>query len=450
MYLCALNRIDFNMKTKRHKLDSQAVNVITLGCSKNLVDSEVLLAQLQGNNVKATHEAEKTNAGIVVINTCGFIDRAKEESVNTILEYIEQKERGLVEKVYVTGCLSERYREDLKVEMPEVDGFFGTNDMPDLLKSLGVDYKKELVGERVLTTDSHYAYLKIAEGCNRPCSFCAIPLMRGKHQSRSIEFLVQEAKFLVAKGVKEIMLIAQDLTYYGIDLYGKRELDSLLQQLSAVEGLEWIRLHYAYPSGFPLEILKTMREKDNICNYLDIPLQHISDNVLQKMRRGINRRRTEELIAQIRSEIPDITLRTTMLVGHPGETEADHLELLDFIKTQKFDRLGVFTYSHEENTHAHQFEDDVTEEDKERRKNEIMELQQEISFDKNRFKKGKTFKTIIDRKESNYYVGRTASDSPEVDNEVIIYEKNLKIGAFYIVEITDALEYDLVGKVVKA
>lgn len=435
------------MKTKRHKLDSKAINVITLGCSKNLVDSEVLLAQLKGNNITATHEAERTNAGIVVINTCGFIDCAKEESVNTILDYIEQKEQGLVEKVYVTGCLSERYRDDLKVEMPEVDGFFGTNDMPDLLKSLGVDYKKELLGERVLTTDSHYAYLKIAEGCNRPCSFCAIPLMRGKHQSRSIEFLVQEAKFLVAKGVKEIMLIAQDLTYYGIDIYGKRELDNLLKQLSEVEGLEWIRLHYAYPSGFPLEILKTMKERDNICNYLDIPLQHISDNVLQKMRRGINRRRTEELIAQIRSEIPDITLRTTMLVGHPGETEADHLELLDFIKTQKFDRLGVFTYSHEENTHAHQYEDDVTEEDKNRRKDEIMELQQEISFEKNRLKKGKTYKTIIDRKESNYYVGRTESDSPEVDNEVIIYDKNLKIGSFYNVEITDALEYDLVGKV---
>lgn len=435
------------MRTKRHKIDHQAVNVITLGCSKNLVDSEVLLSQLKGNHINAAHENSDLNAGIVVINTCGFIDRAKEESVNTILDYIEKKERGEVEKVFVTGCLSQRYKDDLITEMPEVDGFFGTMDMPDLVKALGADYKKELIGERVLTTDSHYAYLKIAEGCNRPCSFCAIPLMRGKHDSRSIEFLVKEAEFLVQKGVKEIMLIAQDLTYYGLDLYGKRKLDDLLKHLSDVKGLEWIRLHYAYPSGFPMEILKTMRERDNICNYLDIPLQHVSDNVLQKMRRGINRQRTEDLIQQIREEVPGITLRTTLLVGHPGETEADHEELKSFIETQKFDRLGVFTYSHEENTHAFSFTDDVSPEDKTRRHDEIMEIQQDISFEINQSKVGKTYKTLIDSKEMNHFVGRTESDSPEVDNEVIIYADNLTIGDFYQVEITDAMEYDLVGKV---
>lgn len=436
------------MKTKPNKIQSDAINIITLGCSKNLVDSEVLLSQLKGNNRDVTHEADKSKAGIVVINTCGFIDKAKEESVNTILEYIDKKDKGKIEKLYVTGCLSERYKDDLMLEMPEVDGFFGTRDMPDLLKSLGADYKKELVGERITTTDSHYAYLKIAEGCNRPCSFCAIPLMRGKHDSRSIEMLVKEAEFLVNKGVKEIMLIAQDLTYYGIDLYGERKLDELLKALSDVKGLQWIRLHYAYPSGFPMEILKTMRERDNICKYLDIPLQHISDNVLKIMRRGTNRQKTEALMAQIRAEVPGITLRTTMLTGHPGETEADHQELLDFIREQKFDRLGVFTYSHEEQTYAYRYEDAISEEEKERRKNEIMEIQQDISFGINRQKIGKTFKTIIDRKENGYFVGRTESDSPEVDNEVMIYSENLQVGQFYDVKITDAMEYDLVGKVV--
>lgn len=435
------------MKTKPNKIQSDAINIITLGCSKNLVDSEVLLSQLKGNNRDVTHEADKSKAGIVVINTCGFIDKAKEESVNTILEYIDKKDKGKIEKLYVTGCLSERYKDDLMLEMPEVDGFFGTRDMPDLLKSLGADYKKELVGERITTTDSHYAYLKIAEGCNRPCSFCAIPLMRGKHDSRSIEMLVKEAEFLVNKGVKEIMLIAQDLTYYGIDLYGERKLDELLKALSDVKGLQWIRLHYAYPSGFPMEILKTMRERDNICKYLDIPLQHISDNVLKIMRRGTNRQKTEALMAQIRAEVPGITLRTTMLTGHPGETEADHQELLDFIREQKFDRLGVFTYSHEEQTYAYRYDDIISEEEKERRKNEIMEIQQDISFGINRQKIGKTFKTIIDRKENGYFVGRTESDSPEVDNEVMIYSENLQVGAFYDVKITDAMEYDLVGKV---
>ncbi len=435
------------MKTKPHKINSGAVNVITLGCSKNLVDSEVLLSQLKGNKIEAAHEDEKSNAGIIVINTCGFIDKAKEESVNTILHYIDKKEKGEIEKLFVTGCLSQRYKEDLVLEMPEVDGFFGTQDMPDLVKSLGADYKKELLGERVLTTDSHYAYLKIAEGCNRPCSFCAIPLMRGKNVSRSVDFLVEEAEFLVKKGVKEVMLIAQDLTYYGIDLYGTRKLDELLNRLADVKGLEWIRLHYAYPSGFPVEILKTMRERENICNYLDIPLQHISDNVLKLMRRGINRNRTEALMQQIREEVPGITLRTTMLVGHPGETQQDHEELLEFIRQQKFDRLGVFTYSHEENTYAHRYEDTISEEEKESRKEAVMEVQQEISFAKNREKIGKTYKTLIDRKENGYFVGRTESDSPEVDNEVIIADKGLKIGQFYNVKIHDAMEYDLMGKV---
>lgn len=435
------------MKTKPHKYNPASVNIITLGCSKNLVDSEVLLSQLRGNNILASHEEEKSKAGIVVINTCGFIDRAKEESVNTILEYIDKKEDGQIGKLYVTGCLSQRYKADLIAEMPEVDGFFGTMDMPELVKTLGADYKKELVGERVLTTDSHYAYLKIAEGCNRPCSFCAIPLMRGKNVSRSIDFLVEEADFLVKKGVKEVMLIAQDLTYYGIDLYGARKLDELLNRLADVKGLEWIRLHYAYPSGFPVEILKTMRERENICNYLDIPLQHISDNVLKVMRRGINRKRTEDLMQQIREEVPGITLRTTMLVGHPGETQDDHEALKEFVRQQKFDRLGVFTYSHEENTYAHQYEDALSEEEKENRKEDIMEIQQEISFANNRAKVGKTFKTIIDRKENKYFVGRTEGDSPEVDNEVIIHAKGLKIGAFYEVTIQDAMEYDLIGKI---
>ncbi len=434
---------------KHKKRQQDKINVITLGCSKNLVDSEVLLSQLHGNGMDATHEAANDDANVVVINTCGFIDKAKEESVNTILDYVDRKGKGEVEKVFVTGCLSQRYKDELIEEIPNVDGYFGTMDMPDLVNTLGADYKKELVGERQTTTDSHYAYLKIAEGCNRPCSFCAIPLMRGKHNSRSIEFLVKEAEFLVAKGVKEIMLIAQDLTYYGLDLYGERKLNDLLKALSDVEGLEWIRLHYAYPSGFPTEILETMRERDNICNYLDIPLQHVSDNVLKTMRRGTNRKRTYDLMRKIRAEVPGITMRTTLLVGHPGETEEDFQELLAFVEEMKFDRLGVFTYSHEENTHAgDKMEDLIDEETKQRRHDEIMEAQVDISFELNRAKIGKTFKTIIDRTEDGYFVGRTEADSPEVDNEVIVHSAEpLEIGAFYEVEITDALEYDLIGKI---
>ncbi|MDB4285670.1 30S ribosomal protein S12 methylthiotransferase RimO [bacterium] len=439
------------MQTNPHKARQKTkdkINIITLGCSKNLVDSEVLLSQLHGSQVDATHEAETSDANVVVINTCGFIDKAKEESINTILDYVGRKEAGEVEKVVVTGCLSHRYKDELKKEIPEVDAWFGTTDMPDLLTELGVDYKKELVGERVLTQDGHYAYLKIAEGCNRPCSFCAIPLMRGKHNSRSIEFLVKEAQYLASRGVKEIMLIAQDLTYYGIDIYGKRRLNDLLNALADVEGIEWIRLHYAYPSGFPVEILPTIRDRKEICNYLDIPLQHISNNVLKAMRRGINRDRTIELISQIREEIPGLALRTTLLVGHPGETEEDHQELLAFIEQFQVDRLGVFMYSHEDNTHAgNVFEDIIPEETKQRRHDEIMELQAEVSLNINRKKVGKTFKTIIDRAEGGVYYGRTEHDSPEVDNEVIIRsETPLAIGEFYDIVITDATEYDLLGE----
>jgi ribosomal protein S12 methylthiotransferase len=435
------------MRTKPF-LKPNKINLITLGCSKNLVDSEVLLSQLRGNQLDATHEDPAGDAGIVVINTCGFIDRAKEESVNTILDYVGRKERGEVEKVFVTGCLSQRYREDLIKEIPQVDGYFGTMDMPDLVRSLGADYKNELLGERTLTSAGHYAYLKIAEGCNRPCSFCAIPLMRGNHKSRTIEFLTDEARFLVSKGVKEVMLIAQDLTYYGLDLYGSRRLNDLLTALADVEGLEWIRLHYAYPSGFPMEILPTIRERDNICNYLDIPLQHISDNVLKHMRRGINKQRTIDLVNRIRDEVPGITLRTTLLVGHPGETESDHEELLRFVETSRIDRLGIFTYSHEENTHAgSQYEDLIPEEVKQRRYDELMELQQDISFELNRAKIGKTWKTLIDREEDGVFYGRTEADSPEVDNEVVVKGSGLKPGDFANVRITDALEYDLFGEI---
>ena len=432
---------------KQHKTAGKKINIVTLGCSKNLVDSEVLISQLQGNGLEAVHEEENSDAKIVVVNTCGFIDQAKEESVNTILAYAGQKSEGTIDKLVVTGCLSERYKDELKEEIPEVDAYFGTRDLPNLLQNLGADYMQELVGERKPVSDGHYAYLKIAEGCNRPCSFCAIPLMRGKHRSRDIESLVEEARFLVQKGVKELMLIAQDLTYYGIDLYGKRRLNELLQALGEVEGLRWIRLHYAYPSGFPTEILPTIREQENICSYLDIPLQHISDSVLKHMRRGINKKRTEALIDTIRQEVPNITLRTTLLVGHPGESQKDHEELLEFIQKYTFDRLGVFTYSHEQGTHAgNSFPDELSEEEKSRRKDEIMEVQQEISLGLNRKKIGNTFLTLIDRQENGYFVGRTEADSPEVDNEVLIYEQELQIGEFYPVTITDAFEYDLVGK----
>ncbi|MEM9718336.1 MAG: 30S ribosomal protein S12 methylthiotransferase RimO [Bacteroidota bacterium] len=426
------------------------INIITLGCSKNLVDSEVLLGQLKGNGLDAVHEEEASDAKTVVVNTCGFIDEAKEESIQTILTYAEKREAGEIDKLIVTGCLSERYKTDLIQEIPEVDAFFGTQDLPHLVQELGADYKSELVGERPVAEGSHYAYLKIAEGCNRPCSFCAIPLMRGKHRSRDIESLVEEAKFLVQKGVKELMLIAQDLTYYGIDLYGRRKLNELLQSLGEVEGLEWIRLHYAYPSGFPVEILPTIRTQENICNYLDIPLQHIADPVLKHMRRGINKKRTEALIDTIRAEIPNITLRTTLLVGHPGESQQDHEELLEFVSRRKFDRLGIFTYSHEEGTYAgNSFEDQISEETKETRKEELMELQQEISLELNRKKVGRVYKTLVDSQSDGYFIGRTEADSPEVDNEVLIYAKNLTIGDFYSVEITDAMEYDLIGKIAK-
>lgn len=443
------------MKTNLHKVrkprfDAGKINIVTLGCSKNLVDSEQLFTQLLGNGLEVTHEAEGSRAGTVVINTCGFIDRAKEESVNTILEYAERKSRGLVEKVIVTGCLSQRYKDDLMGEIPEVDAWFGTNELEKLVSTLGADYKNELIGERHTTTDSHYAYLKIAEGCNRPCSFCAIPLMRGGNVSRSIESLVDEAKFLVSKGVKELMLIAQDLTYYGIDLYGKRRLNDLLLRLSDVDGLRWIRLHYAYPSGFPVEILDTIRDRSNICNYLDMPLQHISDNVLKAMRRGISHQKTVELVSRIREHNPALALRTTMLVGHPGETEADHQELLRFIETFQIDRLGVFQYSHEENTHGgNVFQDEVSAEDKLRRHDEVMELQQDISFGLNRKKVGQTLPVLIDRAEDGYYLGRTEHDSPEVDNEVMVRSAQpLQPGEFYTVRITDAMEYDLMGEVV--
>jgi ribosomal protein S12 methylthiotransferase len=428
------------MKTKAHIKDR--VNIVTLGCSKNIVDSEVMMTQLKGNEIAVSHESDDT-ANIVIVNTCGFIDRAKEESINTILDYAEKKEDGEIDKLYVTGCLSERYKDDLTAEIPNVDAWFGTMELPALLHKFNADYKKELVGERLTTTDTHYAYLKIAEGCDRPCSFCAIPLMRGKHRSRSIEALVDEAKWLVKSGVKELMLIAQDLTYYGLDLYKKRRLNDLLIALSDVEGIEWIRLHYAYPSGFPMDILPTMRERANICNYLDMPLQHVSDNMLKAMRRGTNRKKTYELLENIRKEVPGITLRTTLISGYPGETEQDHEDLKEFVKDIRFDRLGVFQYSHEENTHAYNAEDDVSEEDKERRVAEIMEIQQNISFELNQEKIGRTMKVLIDREEGEYFVGRSEADSPEVDNEILVHAEGLQLGNFYKVTIQDATEFDL-------
>jgi len=438
-----------NMHTNPFKQRTEKINVITLGCSKNLVDSEVLLSQLHASGIEAVHEESNSNAKRVIINTCGFIDQAKEESIQTILDYTEKKIAGDIEQVIVTGCLSQRYAEELREEIPEVDAYFGTQDLPDLLAAVGANYKHELMGERQPVTDAHYAYLKIAEGCNRPCSFCAIPLMRGKHRSRSIEELVKEAHFLVQKGVKELMLIAQDLTYYGIDKYGERKLDELLLRLSDVEGLKWIRLHYAYPSGFPLNVLPVIRERDNICRYLDIPLQHIADPVLKAMRRGINRRRTEELIYKIREEVPGIAIRTTLLVGHPGETEEAHTQLMEFVEKMQFERLGVFTYSHEEGTYAgNTFEDTIPEEIKQQRHDDIMDIQQDISMVHNRTRIQLQLPVLIDRKESGHYVGRTEYDSPEVDNEVIVHGANLKIGEFYEVQITDALEYDLIGHVV--
>ena len=434
------------MQTK----SKEKINIVTLGCAKNIVDSEVLLTQLKGNNRDAYHQREDISPDVVIVNTCGFIDNAKQQSVDTILTYAKEKETGNIKKLYVTGCLSERYKQSLEEDIPEVDGFYGTRDLPDLLKNFQAKYRNELIGERVITTDSHYAFLKISEGCDRPCSFCAIPLMRGKHRSKSIEDLVLETKNLVRNGVKEIMVIAQDSTYYGLDLYGKRKLPDLLRRLSDIEGLDWIRLHYAYPSGFPLEIIKVMRERDNICNYLDIPLQHGSTEILKMMRRGITRERTDDLIKSIKDINPDISIRTTLIVGHPGEEDRHFQEMYDFVSRNRFDRLGVFTYSHEEGTHSHTFEDDVPEMAKRRRYNKIMELQQKISHEINQSKIGKTLKVMIDRGDKHNYFGRTEYDSPEVDNEVIIPVKNshLRVGEFYGVEISSAREYDLVGKIV--
>jgi len=430
------------MRTKSTKTNT--INVITLGCSKNIYDSEVLMGQLKANDKKVVHEKE---GNIVVINTCGFIDNAKEESVNTILEQIKHKEAGKVDEVYVTGCLSERYKPDLEKEIPQVDAYFGTSDLPQLLKVLGADYKHELVGERLLTTPKHFAYLKIAEGCDRPCSFCAIPLMRGKHLSTPIEDLVKQAQQLAKDGVKELMLIAQDLTYYGLDLYKKRRLADLLRALAGVDGIEWIRLHYAFPTGFPEDVLEVMREEPKVCNYLDIPLQHISDPILKSMRRGTTQEKTTNLLQKFRAEVPGIILRTSLIVGYPGETEEDFELLKKWVKEMRFERLGCFTYSHEENTHAHQLEDDVPEELKQERSNIIMELQSQISWEHNQGCVGKTFRCLIDRKEGVHFIGRTYMDSPDVDNEVLIDATKyyLKQGDFATIKITEATDYDLIG-----
>jgi ribosomal protein S12 methylthiotransferase len=434
---------------KAGKLSGDKVNIITLGCSKNLVDSEVLSGQLMANDIAVVHENKRMDHNIAVINTCGFIDKAKEESINTILDQLELKRRGKLEKVYVTGCLSERYRNDLEKEMPEVDAWFGTMELPFLLKKLNADYKKELIGERLLSTPSHYAYLKISEGCNRTCSFCAIPLMRGGHVSQPMETLVQEAQKLVSRGVKEIMLIAQELTYYGLDIYKRRALPELLSQLADVKGLEWIRLHYAYPSKFPLEILDVMHERPNICNYLDMPLQHASNNMLKAMRRNITREEMDDLICAIKEKIPGICLRTTLIAGFPGETEKDVDELTDFLQKHRFDRVGIFHYSHEENTGAHEWVDDVPAEVKSARAQRIMEIQQEISFEKNQERIGQIAKVLIDKKEAGRYIGRTEFDSVEVDNEVILQtNKKLAIGSFVKAKITRAFDYDLEAEVI--
>ena len=435
------------MKSKT--LHKDKVNIITLGCSKNLVDSEVLSGQLMANEIDVVHENKKLDHNIVVVNTCGFIDKAKEESINTILDQLELKRRGKLDKVYVTGCLSERYRNDLESEMPEVDAWFGTLELPLMLKQFDADYKKELIGERLLSTPQHYAYLKISEGCNRTCSFCAIPLMRGKHISKTIEDLVSETEGLVKKGVKEIMLIAQELTYYGLDIYKERSLPKLLNALADVKGVEWIRLHYAYPSKFPLEILDTIRERDNICKYLDMPLQHASNSMLKAMKRNITREEMTELMKTIREKVPGICLRTTLIAGFPGETEDDVEELKEFLKEHRFDRVGIFSYSHEENTSAFDLVDNISSEEKQRRAEEIMEVQQEISLEKNQEKVGQIFKVLIDKKEAGRYLGRTEFDSVEVDNEVVIHSgKKLQIGEFVMVKITKAYDYDLEGEVV--
>jgi ribosomal protein S12 methylthiotransferase len=436
-------------KVKVRSLKKDKVNVITLGCSKNLVDSEVLMGQLRANEMDVTHESEKNDANIIIINTCGFIDNAKQESIDTILQYADEKEAGHIDKLYVTGCLSQRYKDSLEAEIPQVDAYFGTLELPQLLKTLEADYKHELIGERLLTTPKHYAYFKIAEGCNRPCSFCAIPLMRGKHMDRPIDDLVKEAQRLASMGTKELILIAQDLTYYGLQHYGERKLADLLRRLSDVNGIDWIRMQYAYPSQFPMEALDVMAERDNICKYLDMPLQHISDNMLKTMRRGISKRRTIELVDTIRQRVPGIALRTTLIAGHPGETRQDFDELYDFVEQSRFDRLGIFTYSHEENTHAHTLADDVPAEVKQERADAIMELQQGISLELNEARVGQTYKVLFDRKESGYFVGRTQYDSPEVDNEVLVPATNtyVRLGDFAHVRITESTDFDLYGEV---
>lgn len=433
------------MRTKTIK--KNRINVVTLGCSKNVYDSEVLMGQLKASGKDVVHEQE---GNVVVINTCGFINNAKEESVNTILEYMQKKEAGEVDKVFVTGCLSERYKPDLQKEIPNVDQYFGTTELPGLLKALGADYKHELIGERLTTTPKNYAYLKIAEGCDRPCSFCAIPLMRGKHKSTPIEELVIEAEKLASNGVKELILIAQDLTYYGLDLYKKRNLAELLEHLVKVEGIEWIRLHYAFPTGFPMNVLDVMNRESKICNYLDIPLQHISDSILKSMRRGTTKEKTTKLLREFRAKVPEMAIRTTLIVGYPGETEKDFQTLKEWVKEMRFERLGCFTYSHEENTHAYNLEDDVPEDIKLQRANEIMEIQSQISWELNQDKIGKEFKVVIDRKEGNYFVGRTEYDSPDVDNEVLIdaTKTYLKTGEFTNVKIIEAEDFDLYGEVI--
>lgn len=437
------------MKTKT--LKKNKVNVVTLGCSKNLVDSEVLMGQLKANKFDVEHEGESDDHQIVIINTCGFVDNAKQESIDTILRYVEAKKEGAVEKVYVTGCLSERYKKDLEVEIPEVDAYFGTRELPKILKTLKADYKHELVGERLLTTPNHYAYFKISEGCDRPCSFCAIPLMRGGHMSVPIDELVARARSLAAKGTKELLMIAQDLTYYGLDIYKKRELANLLDRLADVEGIEWLRLHYAFPSGFPMEVLDVMKKRPNVCKYLDMPLQHISDNMLSSMRRGITKQKTIDLVNRIRDAVPGIALRTTLIAGYPGETAQDHEDMLRWVEATRFERLGIFTYSHEENTHAFKLTDDVPEKTKRKRADAVMAIQQEISHRLNQARIGQTYKVLFDRKENDFFIGRTEFDSPDVDNEVLVKadaETYVRLGDFAMVEITEATDFDLYGRLV--
>ncbi len=437
------------MKTRT--LKKNKVNVVTLGCSKNIVDSEVLMGQLKANNFNVEHESADDDHNIVIINTCGFVENAKQESIDTILRYVDAKKKGDIEKLYVTGCLSERYKSDLEKEIPDVDAYFGTRELPKILKTLKADYKHELVGERLLTTPFHYAYFKISEGCDRPCSFCAIPLMRGGHVSVEKEELVKRAKNLAAKGTKELLLIAQDLTYYGLDIYKKRELADLVDRLSDVEGIDWIRLHYAFPSGFPMEVLDIMNKKANVCNYLDMPLQHITDNMLKSMKRGTTKQKTIDLVNHIRDKVPGIAIRTTLIAGYPGETEKDHEEMLRWVEDTKFDRLGIFTYSHEENTGAFTLKDDVSEKIKKQRADAVMAVQQEISYNLNQQKIGKTFNVLFDRKENEFFVGRTEFDSPDVDNEVLVKatkDTYVRIGDFAKVKINDASDFDLYGELV--